>query len=287
MARIREEIALIENAVAGQRAIVKPAVGRTWLDCHIEHGGLTLAQMTEIKVKLVAPTRTVTLWEFEDGTELDEFNKRLGRKTEAGTLSFYFRKPEMETEAQAMSGAMGTLGLQGLRIEFKIAAATTPVITAWGRKTKNRSVGAGVLSYIVNHATGGNSEGINYLDTIDRRDRIAAIHVLNNKVDALELRVDDATAFNLTRARCEFEEKLGGRVPYATDRGMVIDFMLSGILDEALVMQKYKGNSKVYQVQEMRLSVTQGAAGNAQIRYLVEYLTHWTSLMGGNTQAVA
>lgn len=282
MARIREPIYLIENATAGQRCLVQPQVGRTWLDFHIEHGGLTLAQMTNIKVILVHPLRTVTLQEFKDGTELNELNKRYGRKTSAGTLSFYFRKPELENEGQSMATALGTGGLQNIRVEFDIAGATAPVITAWGRKVANRPVEAGVLPYIINYNVGGQVQGNNYFDTIEKRDRIACIHVLNTNVSSLQLKVDDAIAYELTRARGDFDEQVGGRVSYAAGYGMVIDFTTAGVLDECLVMQ-----DTGYQVQQMRLTATLGVAPSALTRVLVEYLSTWASLSGANVQRAA
>lgn len=282
MARIRDEIQIIENAAAGRRCIVKVPVGRTILDVHVEHGGLTLAQMKNIKVLLVSPSRTVTKEEYKDGVELNEFNKRLRRETEAGTLSFYFRRPELESEAARMSGALGTGGLMSVRIEFDIAEATTPNIKAWHRKTKNRHVSASVLSFITGVNKGGYAEGENHFDMIDKRDRIAAIHVLNDSIEHLLLRVDDATAFNLSRARCEMEERLGKRTPYASSYGMVIDFMLAGVLDESLIMQDKKRN---YQAQEMRLTSTLGTGADSNIRYLVEYHVSWRSLSGTNTTA--
>lgn len=282
MARIREPIYLVENATAGQRCLIQPAVGRTWLDFHIEHTGLTLAQMTNIRVILVAPERSITMMEFKDGTELNELNKRYGRKTSAGTLSFYFRKPEMENEAQSMATALGTGGLQSVRVEFDIAAGTTPVIKAWGRKVANRPVSAGLLPYIVNHNVGGQAEGDNHYDSIEKRDRIIAIHVLNTKVNALQLKVDDAVVYELTRARGEFDESVGGRVPYATGYGMCIDFTTAGVLDEALIMQ-----AQGYQAQQMRLSTTLGATPSVTSRFLVEYLSTWASVAGSNTRAAA
>lgn len=282
MARIREPIYLVENATAGQRCLIQPAVGRTWLDFHIEHTGLTLAQMTNIRVILVAPERSITLMEFKDGTELNELNKRYGRKTSAGTLSFYFRKPEMENEAQSMATALGTGGLQSVRVEFDIAAQTTPVIKAWGRKVANRPVSAGLLPYIVNHNVGGQAEGDNHYDSIEKRDRIIAIHVLNTKVNALQLKVDDAVVYELNRARGEFDESVGGRVPYASGYGMCIDFTTAGVLDEALIMQ-----SQGYQAQQMRLSTTLGATPSVTSRFLVEYLSTWASVAGSNTRAAA
>ncbi len=282
MSRIREEIYLIENAGAGQRCLISPAVGRTWLDWHIEHGGLTLAQMTNIRVMLVSPQKTITLQEFKDGNELNEINKRYGRWTAAGTLSFYFRKPELENEAQSMATALGTGGLQAIRVEFDIAAATTPVVKAWGRKTLNRDVSAGLLPYIANHNVGGQAQGDNHYDSIEKRDRIIAIHAVNANVTALKLKLDDAIVYDLVRARGEFDEKMGGRVPYAANYGMVIDFTTAGVLDESLVMQ-----STDYQAQQMRLSVTLGATLSATTRYLVEYLSTWYSLAGSNTQRAA
>lgn len=282
MARLREPIELVENATAGQRCLIQPQVGRTWLDMHIEHGGLTLAQMTDIRVVLVSPERTVTLQEFKDGTELNELNKRYGRKIVAGTLSFFFRKPEMENEAQSMATALGTGGLMNLRIEFNIAAATTPVIKAWGRKVANRPVSAGLLPFITNHNVGGQAVGENHYDSIEKRDRIIAIHALNTNVAALKLKVDDAIVYDLTRARGEMDEQIGGRVSYASNYGMSIDFTTAGVLDEALIMQ-----SEGYQVRQMRLTVTLGASPSATSRYLVEYLSTWPSLAGGNTLAAA
>jgi hypothetical protein len=275
MSRIRESIELIENASAGQRGIIRPQLGRTILDTHIEHGGLTLAQMTNIKVLLVSQTRTVTLMEFKDGVELNEINKRYGRYTEAGTLSFYFRRPELQTEIERMSTALGTGGLQQVKIEFDIAAATTPIVKAWGKFTANRSVSAGLLTYIVPSNTGGNAEGENHKDDIDRRDRLAAIHVLNDAVDKLDLRVNGTTAFSMNRARSEFDEQGSsqGRVAYADDYGLCIDFLLSGVLDETLVM-----DSPAYPINAMRLTATLATGASSQVRYLIEYFSSWSSL---------
>lgn len=285
MARIREEIPLIENVAAGQRAIVKPAVGRTWLEWHLEHTGVTLKQIKNIEVILVSPTRQATMWRFKDGVELDKLNKRYNRQTEDGVLSFYLRRPEMNTEIQRMATALGTGGLQSVRIEFDIAAdATAPKIKAWGKKTANRRIEQSLLTYIAVHNKGGNAEGENHFDAIEKRDRIAAIHVLNNGVQDLELRVDDAVAYKLDRTRGDFDEKGGGRVPYDSATGRCIDFLLAGVLDEALVMQDPATN---YQVQEMRLTTTLGAGASSQIRYLIEYLSTWNSVSGGNTQLAA
>jgi len=281
MARIREEIYLVENVGAGKRCVIRPAVGRTWLDVHIEHANITLAQMTNIKIIAVSPTRSVTLAEFKDGTELDKVNKYYKRKTEAGTLSVYFRRPELEDEAQRMTTALGTGGLQQFRIEFDIAvAAVGAAVLAWGRKTANRHIGAGFINYVVNHNQGGNAQGDNHYDAIEKRDRIACIHVLNDKVDSLELRVDDATAHKLTRARSDFDQTISGdspRVPYVVADGMALDFLQAGVLDEALPMQ-----ANGYQAQQMRLTTTLGAAPSAQVRYLVEYLTTWDMLTGAS-----
>ena len=113
--------------------------------------------------------------------------------------------------------------------------------------------------------------------------------MLNDGVEMLELKVDDANAYKLNRARGDFEEGLGGRTPYADTHGRCIDFLLAGVLDEALVMQSKPTPAQPngYQVQQMRLSTTLGAGASTQIRYLVEYLTNWASLAGGNTRMAA
>ncbi|WP_261840916.1 major capsid protein P2 [Aliamphritea ceti] len=278
MTRIREDIQIIENATAGQRCIVRPITGRTWLDWHIEHGGLTLAQITNIKVLLVSANRTLTLQEYKDGAELDEINKRYGRKTEAGTLSFYFRRPEMETEMERMAYALGTGGLSMVRVEFDIASGTTPVIKAWGKKTAERPVQLGYLTQVVAHNSGGNAEGDNHFDSIDLRDRIAAIHIKNDKVLKAELRVDDAIAFNLDRARADFDQEgaVVPRVPYAADKGFCLDFLQAGVTDETLVMRDDK---KGYRVRQMRLTTTLGASANSTVRYVTEYITSWNDLV--------
>ena len=283
MARIRENIYLIENVTAGQRCLVSPSVGRTWLDFHVKLTNITLAQATNIRVLLVSPQRTITLQEFQDGNELKNLNDRYGRKTNSTTLSFYFRKPEMETEGQSMATALGTGGLQSVRVEFDIdGAVVSPGVKAWGRKTANRLVTAGILPYITNHNLGGQAQGDNHFDNIEKRDRIACLHVLNTDVSSLKLKVDDAIAFDLIRADAEFDETIGGRVPYASNYGMVIDFTTAGVLDEALVMQ-----GKDYQTQQMRLTSTLGASLSTTTRLLVEYLSTWASLAGGNTQRAA
>jgi hypothetical protein len=283
MARIRERIELIQNVGAGQRCLVSPQVGRTWLDFHIKLTNITFAQATNIRVILVSPNKTVTLQEFKDANELEKLNQRYGRETKAGQMSFYFRKPEMENEAQSMATALGTGGLHSLRVEFDIdPAVLSPVVKAWGRKTANRSIAAGILPYIANHNKGGQANGNNHFDDIEKRDRIAAIHILNANVEALQLKVDDAIAYDLDRADGEFDESVGGRVPYAADYGMCLDFTTAGVLDEALVMQ-----GEEYQAQQMRLTAKLGATYSATTRLLIEYLSSWQSLAGGNTQRAA
>lgn len=283
MARIREEIHLIENVGAGQRCLVSPAVGRTWLDFHVELTNITLAQATNIRVLLVSPERTVTLQEYKDGVELFKKNDRLPRKVKDGVLSFYFRRPEMENEGQSMATALGTGGLQALRVEFDIApAVVSPIVSAWGRKTQNRHVSAGILPYVVNHNFGGQAEGNNYFDSIEKRDRIACIHVLNSGITKAMLKVDDAIAYDLSRDRADFDEEAGGRVPYDSDYGFAIDFTTAGVLDESLVMQGAK-----YQAQQMRLTTTLDNTAGGTTRLLVEYLSTWASLAGGNTQRAA
>lgn len=287
-ARLREDIVQIENQVAGSRCLVSIPTGRMWLDWHIEHGGLTLAQMTNIKVFLISPTKTVQVQEYKDGTELNEINKRYGRYTAAGTLSFYWRKPEMENEAQSMATALGTGGLLSVRVEFDIAPATTPVIKAWGRKTANRAVWEGILPYVSVANIGGQVQGDTYYDGIEKRDRMIALHVLNTNVSGLQLKLDDAVVFNLTRARGEYDERVGGRVPYASNYGMVIDFTTSGVLDEALILQDYDGSGRqTYQAQALRLTATLGASPSSVTRFLTEYLSTWQSLAGSNVQQVA
>jgi len=285
MARIRDDIPMIE--VTSRKVIVRPSVGRMWLDFHIEHGGLALAEMTNIKLVLVHPQKTVTIQEYADGVELNELNKRYKRHTEAGVLSFYHALPEIEDEIQRLSGALGTGGLTNLYVEFTKPANQVVDVTAWGRKTRNRSVAAGIINYVTGTNKGGNASGENHLDSIDKRDRIRCIHVINPHVTELELKVDTATAYKLDRSRAGFDEQVNGRrTPYATDYGMAIDFTLSGVLDESLVMRGDKG----YQVQEMRLttSLDNGVDPvSGEIRYLVEYQSNWASLVGASAQQAA
>lgn len=287
--RVRETISRVDNVGAGKKAVISPAVGKTWLEQHIDHSGVTLAQMKNIKVILVHPVKEVVLQSFADGVELDEMNKRYGRKTAAGTLSIYYRRPELDSEIQRMSTALGTMGLQSLRIEMDIdGAAAAPVLSAWGKYTANRSVNAGFLTFIRGSNKGGNSEGENHNDDIVKRDRIAAIHVLNNAVDEVSLTVDGSSAFNWNRTRNEFDEESNGRVPYADDHGFCLDFLLAGTLDETLEMQDYNDSGKIIaQVQEMRLSATLGAGADPTVRYVLEYLTNFNSLAYGGVKAPA
>lgn len=273
--RIRENIEVIDNAVAGRRAIVRVPVGRSVLDAHIDHAGVTLEQMENIKVILVAPTRTVTLWEFETGVELNELNKRYFRNVEAGKLSFYFRRPELETEEARMLTALGTDGLQQVKIEFDIDAAATPNISAHGKFSANRHISKSLLTYTLANNDGGNAEGVNFYDDIDRRDRIAAVHVLNNAVDAAKLTINGTSVHEMTRARNEFDEKGSpqGRIPYAADYGLAIDFLTSGRIDETLQM-----DDPNFPVNRMRLTSTLGNGADSRVRILVEYLTTWRSL---------
>lgn len=276
MSRIREEIPLVENVGAGKKTIIRPAVGRSWLEWHIEHTNVTLAQMTNIKIKLVSPTRTITLQKWKDGVELDNYNKRYARHTAAGTLSIYFYRPELEDELQRSFFILGTGGLTAVRVEFDIdAAAVNPAIAAWGKKTAQRPITSSLLTYVEDHERGDAAAGDNHFDSLDARDRLAAIHILNDKVDHVEYKVDNAIAFDLNRARSDFDQTGNGRVPYAAGYGFCVDFLLAGVIDEALVMQDVEQD---YQVHQHRLTSTLGAGPSANIRYLAEYITTFPAL---------
>lgn len=273
---IREEIQIIENRVAGQDMIIRPSVGRTWADIHLEHGSITLAQLTNIRVQLVSSSKTVDLMTFASGTELNELNKRYGRHVAAGTLSFYFRRPEMESEVQRMATALGTGGLDAIRVVASIdAAAVVGTVQAWGSKAANRNVSEGLLMYTVGTNKGGAVAGDNHFDDLNRRDRLAALHILNDKVLSVEVRADDATAHDMTIARNNFDELAAFRVPYGAAYGYVVDFQKTGNLAEALVLND--GSRKVGQ---LRVTSELGASPAATIRYLAEYLSNWGSLTG-------
>jgi len=284
MARLREDIQIVDNVKADQEFTVRLTVGKTWLEAHLDLTNIALSDIENLRVQLVAPHKEVDMWTFKDAAEMDAMNVRMKRHTKANRLSFYFRRPEKDSEDQRMLTALGTGGLDAVRIVGKLKSTVVdPSIKAWGKKTANRHVSSGSIIYIKGTNKGGAVEGENHYDDLNRRDALCALHILNDKIDEVELSIDNSRVHKLTTERNNFDEvaaSQNSRTPYATNYGYVIDFTLSNNYREVLVLQHYEEGRLMYQAEEMRVTTKLAASPAAQIRYIPEYFTTWSGLTG-------
>lgn len=291
MANLYTDIPLVDNVGPGETTIIKPSVGKSWKQITIEHTKATSGadptriplertKMTNVKVLVVTASSTKLIREYKDIDELFKVNGHYGRHQEAtGETTLYFSRPELaDTVRDAF--ALGVADVVAVRIEFKIDSdVVAPIIKSYGVEGAPMGINHGLIEVMRPFVKGGYAEGDNEFDDMTRSGQLAAVHLLNNAIEHVEIRRNNQVIFDLSAERQRKQMKRHDvakkRVPLGAAVGLTIDYTLSGNPAEALWLRNRQAN---FQVQELRVKTTLGAGANSVIRYLGEYFEKFQDL---------
>lgn len=264
MARIIRLCPSFSNVAAGSTATLELPLGLSYHMLHLYFGGLTLAQMKNIRIE--ADGKPIKKW--ADGERLNKENKHYGRgEATADCLPIFFTRPELNELAQQRTFAVGTANVQTLSLLVDIdAAAVSPSLKATSIRGANDQMGyiTRIMEFNRSFATDGEVE----IDNIPLRtgSAIAAIHIYSPDVTGAALEIDGSVVYEMTKSGSAKLQVDHGRTPQSTDK-MTLDFTLEGDFFQAITLDG---------VQDFRLKPTISQAGNMTI--VVEYLEQWNPL---------
>lgn len=223
-----------EGVAAGQTATLRLPTGLTYETLLIDYAGVTLAQMTGIRVL----ANGKEIMNYRSGTELDSDNQYKGRVAAAGIIALDFKRYGLRTRAGEELTSIGTGLPQDLRetitvngqtvpnprynpwpvntltLEIDIdAAAAAPVLSCAMVQRAPEPTGAILKVRRLDYAPA--AAGDFQISDIPRGDIINMVHFRANNVLNARLEIDNFTAFNLSVARNTFIQTDGVRVPVA------------------------------------------------------------------------
>lgn len=256
MARKFPKLPSIQNVVAGSTASLSVPLGVTYHCINLTYAGVNLSEMKNIEVKLNGKT----IQEFADGQRLSDMNRHYGRHTEAGILSIWFERPELDNLMLRRATCIGTEGIGTFQITFDIdAGATAPVIEAFATVSPNRPLG--VITKVKRWVVSNSVTGVKEVADLPRAGRIASIFIHKADVLDCEVSVNSHKVYELDKALGAKVQKDYGRVPDGA-KYTALEFMLEGDPAQALVVEG---------AQDFRLRPNFETAGSADV--VVEYLS--------------
>jgi len=264
-----------QGVAAGQTATLTAPIGLTYNTLLISYAGVTLAQMTEIRVK--ANGRQIF---SQSAVDLDIANQFNGLAAANGVLRMDFDRVKLLTRAGQELTAIGTgaplntdrnspafnpTPLSTFQIEIDIAGlAVAPALSAKAIQSAPRPLGAILKRRRFNYSQGGAGEfEISDLPKGDLIDKILIKQDANNLTRVIMER-DNFLSFERNPAENNLVQADGVRVPQTN--WYVIDPTERG----------FGGESIVSAVNDFRLKLTASAATNYTI--YVDYL----GALGGN-----
>jgi hypothetical protein len=266
MSRTLKRLNALSNVAAGSTATLEIPLGHSYDRIVLEHSGVTLEQMKNVKVNINGKA----IWSFKNAARLNRLNQYWGRETEAGYLDFHFVREEMANIEYRRLFAIGTADVATFDITFDIdSAATNPVIKAFAIQSPNQPLGliTKIREFPASAATSGEYE----IDNLPRRARIGAIHLMGKSdISKLEIEVDSYKQYEADKPLGEMLQKSVKRLPLGSD-GLTVDFVREGNPFNALVLQAGKVS-----VQDFRLRPTLDTAGSWDT--VVEYYDEWKGI---------
>ncbi|MDE1323868.1 major capsid protein P2 [Vibrio aestuarianus] len=257
MARRLKKLPSLSNVAKGSTATLELPRGLSYHQVILQYAGVTLAQLKNIRMEVNGKVFQT----YKDGLELDLINEHFTRgKAENGFCVLHFARPELDDLLQQRTFALGTEDISTLVLRIDIdSAATAPVLEAYALQGQQMPMGyiTKLKSYPVSYATGGTHE-LDKLPT-PATARIAAIHLLTDKVDHAELEVDGNIAFQAPKALEQKIQKDAGRTPNAAK--FTMDFIKENDTAQAQVLAGVQDF-------RIRMNLTEAAAFNVLVEYL-------------------
>lgn len=257
MARELKKLPSFSNVAAGNEATLNLPRGKAYHQIMVKYTGVTLTQLKNWRMEVNGKV----FQKFTDGNELNQINQHWGRGAAgSGFIILHFTRSELRELVQQRTFALGTSDIDTLALRIQIdGAAADPKLEAWALRGPAAPMGyiTKMKSYPVTFAAGGTHE----LDNLPTpaTARIAAIHLLTDKVTEATLEVDGNIAFEALKA-------LEGKLQTDAGRGQdtskfTMDFIKENDFAQAQVLQGVQDF-------RIRMEVSEAVSFNVLVEYL-------------------
>ncbi len=262
--KVTRQLKSFSGVGSGQTATLDCQIGPSYHQALIAYSGVTLAQMTAIRV--IANGQVIH--RYLSGTQLDNHNQFQGRAAAAGILVIDFERYNLNTRAAREVTALGTgapydakqnpTPITTLSIEIDIdGGASAPALSA--KAVQSGSKPTGVIKKVKQFTPAATAAGEHQIADLPRGDLINMIRFENADVSSMKVQQNNVETFVRTKAENELLQADGKRVPVAG--AYVVDPTESGDGAEGLVTAG---------LNDLRFTATMAAAGS--IPTMVEYI---------------
>lgn len=258
MPRVIRKCPSFSNVQAGSTATCELPLGLSYEGLHLYFGGVTLAQMKNIRIE--ADGKAIKKW--ADGERLNAENKHFQRGlATADCLPIFFSRKELNELEQQRMFSIGTNDVQTLSLLVDIHEdAAAPTLKATSIRSNQSPMGyiTRIMEFKHSSAVSGEIE----IDNIPIRAgaSIAAIHIYSPDVTEASLEINDRVVWEMSKTGAAKLQTDYGREPQSADK-MTLDFILEGDILQAVQLQD---------VRDFRLKPVLANAGSMDI--VVEYL---------------
>ncbi|WP_445354174.1 major capsid protein P2 [Microbulbifer sp. EKSA008] len=213
-----------EGGAPGTQALFKLPTGARYHDLYLEFSGVTLAQMTEFRVKL----NGLVVQRFS-GTERDLLNQYMGLPASAGILRIPFDRAGLKNRDQEELTAINTgvsdsggNRIAAFTLEIDISSdATAPKFDLTAEQSDSIEGGPGIIPYMIKSTRSPAGSGEFEISDFNygRSDSLLLNRITflptANQINEVEILADNVRIFKRTTAlneRIQFEGD-AGRVP--------------------------------------------------------------------------
>lgn len=278
MRLITDEMPPAQGVAAGQTAIIPLPIGRTYHNLQLTYSGVTLAQMTAIRLRADGEV----VMELGSGTDIDTRNKYDGLEAAAGLLHIGFERESLQLPDARMLTVIGTgwnwsrdsadgipvaadpleaarrqaLEIKNMQLEIEIdAAAAAPVLKLSAQQSAKAPLALlrRLYKWTVQGITGLN-EVVNLPKNGTTHRQFNRLFIQGANITQVELYKDGLTLFKRTKAMNEQYQKNGWRVPQAGY--VVIDPTENGLGNNLI---------DIFDAQDFRVKFTLSGAENVTI----------------------
>lgn len=259
----------LANVTAGGTATLNMPLGRTYEKLTLTYSGVTRAQLKDIRLMIDGKP----VLEYETAEQLASLNKYYGRHDEAGFVTIWFIRPELNALAQQRVTGLGTgkdgVGVvQTLQLEVDIdSEAENPVIEARAVQSDPKPLGVmnKLKRFVYSSATAGQFE----IDNIPKGPRLAAVHFIKEAGDVSRIEVEQNSRKIVegSKGLLQYMQKESGRKPQP--KITAVDWLQEGDLGQAI-------DTRPGVIQDQRFRLTLDTPGAVTV--LVEYIDGYNGI---------
>lgn len=271
--RMTVKLPSLTNVAPGSTATLNCPTGRSYDRIILETKNLARAQIRNLRVEIDSkPIR-----EYRDAVQLADLNGYYGLHDEAGFISIWFNRKEMNSLDHQRVTRLGTGvrdatgqivgGINTFQVSFDIdEAAENPQVTAHAIQSDPSPLGmiTKVKQFVFASAVAGQFE----IDSIPRGPRILAIHFFKSDVNRVEVEQNSRKVVEAPKALLEFLQRESKRMPMSA-KATTVDWTMESDLYNSI-----ETRPDLIQDQRFRLSL----ATPGEVRVVVEYLDYFQGI---------